>query len=91
MGIPQTKEMTKRKPPYDHLLARFEALRDAVEAPARREMFVLPKDSIKEQPYLMFEVAERVQAANTLGWNVQLRWDKTRGLVIEYVKRVRVP
>jgi len=82
--------MTSRKTPYDHLLRRFTALRDAVEAPERREMFALPKDRIKEQPYLFYNVAERVQAADKLGWNVQLRWDALRGLIIEYVKRVRV-
>ena len=79
--------MTRRKTPYDHLLARFDALRFAVEASQRRLMFTLPKDKIKEQAYLMYDVAERVRAADQLGWHVQLRWDETRGLLIEYVER----
>lgn len=83
--------MTRRKTPYDHLLARFERLCLAIEAPRRREMYVLPMADMDTKGYRFADVAQRTQAADRLGWDVRLRWDQERGLVIEYVERLVMP
>lgn len=83
--------MTRRKTPYDHLLARFHLLANRVQFPRRREMFVLPKDKLGTTGWHFADIAQHVQAADRLGWDVRLRWDVQQGLVIEYTERVVVP
>lgn len=52
----------------------------------RVRMWNYPKGEIGKQ-WSLADLAERVQAAHQLGWDVQVKWTE-EGLAVEYVQRV---
>lgn len=77
---------SKRITPYQRLMEDVQRLARQVAWPARRLMTVFPKDGLTNG-YRIDGVAERVQAADQLGYDVRLKWNPNSGLVAEYVKR----
>ena len=54
-------------------------------------MWSYPAASIKTATWSLFDLSQRVQAAEQLGYGVQLRWSETDGLVVEYVEKPPSP
>jgi hypothetical protein len=74
-----------RQNPYERLADKVRHLVTDIRYASRRTMWVYPAATICEHAYVLGTLAERVRAAEQLGWNVQLRWLDS-GLVVEYVK-----
>lgn len=79
--------MTRRKPetPYARLLRECRQWAFTVEYPKRRTMFVFPKSKLREG-WSLDDVAQRVQAAKTLGWRVEIVVAENGDLVTQYVR-----
>lgn len=80
--------MKRPKPitPYERLLRKARAFATDALYPMRRTMWFYPANRITEE-WRLGDLAQRVRAADQLGWDVRLRWED-RGLVVEYVKRI---
>lgn len=77
----------KQKPitPYQRLLQQFTVFVDAVLHPTRVSMWRYPKAKLHEQ-WTLADLAERVAAAEQLGFNVWLR-NVDGDLVVEYYRK----
>lgn len=77
----------KRKNPYQMLM---EDIRDYCRKIRFRHtvtMWRYPKDTLKTDQWNLFDLSERVQAADQLGYDVTLEM-KHDGLYVLYVKKV---
>ena len=79
--------MSKPKPetPYARLLRECRQWAFRVKYPKHRTMFVFPKAKLREG-WSLDDVAHRVEAANTLGWSVEIVVAENGDLVVRYVK-----
>lgn len=79
--------MTRQKPvtPYARLQSECRQWAFEVANPARRTMFVVPKAKLREG-WTLDDVAQRVQAAKTLGWRVELVTNNAGDLLMQYVE-----
>ena len=80
--------MTKPKPitPYERLRREAAQWAFSVANPIRRRMFTFSKDKLG-LGWSLFDVKERVAAADQLGWNVEIVVDANGDLVFRYVQR----
>ncbi len=74
-----------RETPYNRLKRVTQDYISRVELPRRITMWMYPKEKLREH-WRLDDLAERVQAADQLGFDVRLRVSD-KGLVAEYVKR----
>lgn len=81
----------KDKPiaPYARLLDSIKRFAYSVKYPRRRTMWTYPKNKLNDS-WALGDLAQRVQAAEQLGYDVHLR-NTADGLVVEYVKHPDVP
>lgn len=75
--------------PYERLIRKAMQFESAVVFPRRKEMWTYQADRLAEG-WRLDDLASRVAAADTLGWDVRLKV-KDGALVVEYVKRPEVP
>lgn len=83
----------KAKPitPYQRLRDAARKVGSQILHPKKTFLFRYPKDEVKKATgYRLDDLAERVQAAKQLGFEVHLSWDDEQGLVAHYVKKVDV-
>lgn len=80
--------MGKQKPmtPYERLRRECVSWAFSVVFPKQRAMFILPKGRLREG-WSLDDVAERVAAAKTLGWRVEMVVADNGDLRMEYVKQ----
>lgn len=74
-----------RETPYNRLKRVVQEYMTRVQLPMRKTMWMYPKEKLRET-WRLDDLAERVQAADQLGFDVRLRMSD-QGLVAEYVKR----
>jgi hypothetical protein len=75
----------KRVSPYTTLKKEAEDWARKVAHPHRKVMWTYPKEKLKEG-WNVSDLAERVAAADQLGYDVKLE-NRTEGLTVIYVKR----
>lgn len=75
----------KRENPYNRLKRICTKWAGSVIYPHKRLMWRYPKDKITHS-WRLDDLAERVQAADQLGYDVKLEW-RNDGLAVLYVKR----
>ena len=56
-------------------------------SPRVRAMWCYPEKTLGEQQWNLSNLAERVRAAEQLGWDVRLRYVIGEGLRVEYVEK----
>lgn len=78
-----------RKNPYNTILSTAKKFAFAVQHPHAKVMWQYPKEKLGGT-WRLDDLAERVQAADQLGYDVRLSVDNG-GLVVKYVKRVEIP
>lgn len=81
--------MEKRKGPYVELRERCRKWADSVEYAHKKLMWRYPAAKINES-WNIFDLSERVRAADQLGFDVKLIWNDSKengGLEVWYVKR----
>jgi L-alanine-DL-glutamate epimerase-like enolase superfamily enzyme len=80
--------VTRPKPitPYARLLAAANRFESRVLYPKRKIMWFYPKSKLGES-WALNDLAERVQAADQLGYDVRLVVDGNGNLSVEYVER----
>lgn len=71
--------------PYERLMERAMRLASQVTCPRLKRMWFYPKDKLGTG-WSLTDLSERVQAADTLGWDVLLVSD-SNGLNVMYRKR----
>ena len=76
--------------PYLRLRASACGWARAVITRKRIGMWHYPKDKLHAS-WRLDDLSERVRTADQLGYDVQLRWDETVGLQVEYVERIPWP
>ena len=83
--------MSRPKPqnPYVVLRDLARGVVRQVRYPWRKTMWTYRKDRLNEG-WDLSPLAERVQAADALGFDVRLEWTDS-GLAVVYVKRVDIP
>lgn len=81
--------MSNRKNPYTELLQRVRRFAMDVAHRRVRTMWNYPKEKLSAN-WRLDDLAERVQAADQLGWDVLLKV-KDGALHVEYHQRVTVP
>jgi len=74
-----------RETPYNRLKKAVMKYMSGVDYPHRKVMWLYPKSRLSES-WKLDALAERVQAADQLGFDVKLRMADD-GLRVEYVKR----
>ena len=74
-----------RETPYSRLKNAVEQYITGVDYPHRKVMWFYPKEKLA-QSWKLDDLAERVQAADQLGYDVKLRMADD-GLRVEYVER----
>lgn len=57
-------------------------------SPRKIQMFQYPAKSLFTESWNLHNLAERVRAADQLGFDVHLRWVDDQGLRVEYVSRL---
>lgn len=80
---------TNRVSPYTRLMQQVHRFASDVKHPRTRCMWVYPKAKLSES-WSLADLAQRVQAADQLGYDVRLRHAED-GLRVEYVKRPNIP
>jgi len=83
--------MSKPVTPYQRLLKAANEYRTSVQYASTRTMWTYPADKIQTESWGMFGLAQRVAAADSLGWDVKLRLNADGGLAVIYVKRPMIP
>ncbi len=78
------------KNPYTELKRRIDQFAYDVTYRHRRAMWHYPKDQLRTQRWELRDLAERVAAAEQLGYEVHLKMDDGN-LYVEYVKKIEVP
>ena len=76
--------------PYLRLRANARDWARTVITRKRISMAHYPKDKL-DIGWTITPIAERVRAADQLGYDVQLRWDEAVGLRVDYVERIPPP
>lgn len=74
-----------RETPYNRLKKAVLKYMSGVDYPHRKIMWLYPKEKLSEQ-WRLDDLAQRVQAADQLGFDTKLRMADD-GLRVEYVKR----
>ena len=84
--------MKKQKPktPYQHLIETCRDWADTVVSASERTAYIITATRLHEG-FVLSGVAERVQAADQLGWDVILRFRSDGTLAIVYRKRPTSP
>lgn len=72
--------------PYQRLRTAALKFLSRVKFPRKTMMWVYPKERISTG-WNLSDLAERVQAAEQLGHDVKLVWNKDHGLEVYYVER----
>lgn len=78
-----------KKNPYTALLNRAQQFAFNLQHPHTRQMWSYPKDKLAGN-WRLDALAERVQAADQLGYDVHLKVIDG-SLTVQYVKRVEIP
>lgn len=73
--------------PYTKLKLEAQGWIHAVLTRRCRSMWTYPANTINTDKWSLWDLAQRVQAAEQLGYDVRLRWAK-EGLVVEYVEKL---
>ena len=81
--------MGKRPNPYTALLSEIKAFAYKVQHPHSLTMWLYPKDQLNTA-WKLYDLNERVAAANQLGYDVALK-ATDKGLEVLYRKRVDIP
>ena len=82
--------MSKPINPYTRLVEEVRDWARGVVYPRQRAMFFFAKGA-PQNGWRLDGVVERVQAADTLGWDVVLEVDKDGGLWMKYRERPGIP
>lgn len=82
---------TKPITPWERLSRQYHRTLTKALYPRRVTMWVYPKDKLSGEPgWSLTDLAERVRAADQLGYDVRLVW-KEDGLNVQYVERFVEP
>lgn len=83
-------EKIKRLNPYQQLLKEIKSFIAELKYTQVKSMYLFPKSDLKTSSYSMYDVAERVEAAKTLGYEVIIE-NAEDGLRFKYRKKIKIP